>query len=321
MSFTNKDYRETVIRSLHDRANHYRERWSGTVLSRTPWWACSTLEQHQTDDDVPKGVQSEYHFDQDFIVAFMKLYSIAAPTNKDPSAFDQFCEMYDQSRTLDMETIKSDEDMQKALYSFMAGLDMIFFSGVFTSPVETPRGHKQQSGQELVDEDWKELESPWVPGAVPLVSLETLLAPLPSSDAGHFEPSSNTIRIWCQNRDGVSFNLDYLFVVLAHEMMHAYLHIFGYDSGVKFRAHHGGEFWAGLEFIYYSIWQAIPWRIDNVLVVAAATARQNRQKCIGDSDLARYGLGPAFFKGLSCPMPHGLTPAMVDKWNTDKLGL
>ncbi|ETS73005.1 hypothetical protein PFICI_15180 [Pestalotiopsis fici W106-1] len=319
MSFSKQDYRQTIIRSLRDRANHYRERWSGTALSSTPWWACPSPEEQHIDDDVPDELLFQYHFDQEFAIAFMKMYSLAAPANQDASDFDRFCKMYNQSRSFDMETMSSDEAMRKALYSFMAGLDMVFFNGLFTSPVETSRGRKQRGGQELVDQDWAELETPWIPASAPLVSIEPLLAPLTGADVGQFDTTSNTLRIWCQNRDGKPFNSDYLLVVLAHEMMHAYLHIFGYQSGSTTRDHHGGEFWAGLEFIYYSIWQAMPSRSVSVLGIAAATARKNRRERIGDSDFARYSLSPAFFKGLACPLPFGLTPVMIEECYTDKL--
>lgn len=251
----------------------------------------------------------------------MKLYSPAAPANQESSnsGWDLFCDTVEEERSFDMDQIKTPERMQAVLLSYMAGLDHVFFNGIFTVPEMSTPPKKTATG--AGDEEPRSiLGKGWTPCREPLVKLEAYLSPSPGSDAARFDASSNTIHVWCQNREGKAYNLERLIVMLAHEMTHAYLHIFGYETGSVTRNPHGGEFWAGIEFIYSRLWTGMVFVSGSVLFeYVAGTARQHRRDAIGDTDFAQLGLSPTFFRGLSCPLQLGLTYAEVEAMNIAKM--
>ncbi|KAI4592770.1 hypothetical protein KJ359_010401 [Pestalotiopsis sp. 9143b] len=319
MSLANGEYRDMILYSLHDRADHYRARWNGTLSSATPWRACSTRERYHLD--APDDAEAKYHFDQEFVVSFMKLYSPAALVNQElsNSGWDLFCDTVEEERSFDMEKIVTPERMQAVLLSYMAGLDHVFFNGVFTVPERSDPTKTTAAGAE--DEEPRSiLGKGWTPCREPLVNVEAYLSPGPGSDAARFDASSNTIHVWCQNREGKAYNLERLIVMLAHEMTHAYLHIFAYETGSVTRNPHGGEFWAGIEFIYSRLWTGLVFASGSeTFGYVAATARQHRRDSIGDTEFAGLGLSPSFFRGMSCPLQSGLTYAAVEAMNIAKM--
>ncbi|KAH8194372.1 hypothetical protein TruAng_011455 [Truncatella angustata] len=260
------------------------------------FWSHFTPENH-CHNIQPREAALWYHFDQRNAVEILKCYSLASIHDSSGPAHEAYQSQIRRLRFQDTECFDHNE-MRCHLLKMMETLNEYFFLAMFTTPVLT----QDETTANLVSID---------------VRME-----YNDQKYGMFDEVANRITLYVQDARGRNFNGDRLLYALAHEMMHAFIHLFGFELDPHVREcmrreAHSGAFWAGLEFVYWRLWQMAP--DSNILTHSAFRTRQRRWDTEGDTPMARNGLGLAFFLGYECVVNTPVTLDTCEAWDVAKL--
>ncbi|KAK9778041.1 hypothetical protein AB5N19_02576 [Seiridium cardinale] len=302
MTTSDDAYRKTMEESLFARSEYYLQQWRQVHASGTPWWATETPESHHYDV-VDKSQTNSYHFDQANMAQIIKYWSQESPATPHRPSHDYLRQTLPLFRAAYVDDPQSfdAQELSRILLFAMDTLDRSFFQNMFMAPLDL---EEALTGS---------------PDLIPrLVALEVNVGPRPDNDRySDYDEARNTIVIYASDKQGRRFNTDRLLGALAHEMVHVFLHVFAYEvhpanRATRYRIPHGPSFWVSLEFIYYTIWMAVP--DSDVFTYLAAWARQKRRRTEGDTEVGLYGLAQPFHEGQVC-VQNGVTDEMVADWN------